>query len=231
MLAVFVNTAAVIIGSLVGLLFKKGIPEKLAGTIMQAIGLCTIYIGISGTLKGENTLVLILSMVFGTAVGTLLNIDGGITRLADSVEKRFQKANGQISLAEGFVTASLLFCIGAMTIVGSLNAGLRGDYEMLFTKSLLDLISACMLSVSLGYGVLLSAAFVLVFQGGIVLLSQLLAPILTASCIAEITCAGSLMILALGLNMIGLTKFKVANYLPALVFVPLFCWLLGFLPI
>ena len=231
MLAVLVNTAAVIVGSLVGLLFKKGIPEKLAGAIMQAIGLCTIYIGISGTLKGENTLVLILSMVFGTAVGMLLNIDGGINNLANAVEKRFQRENGQISLAEGFVTASLLFCIGAMTIVGSLNAGLRGDYEMLFTKSLLDLISACMLSVSLGFGVLCSAAFVLVFQGAIVLLSQLLAPILTASCIAEITCAGSLMILALGLNMIGLTKFKVANYLPALLFVPLFCWLLGYLPI
>ena len=231
MLAVLVNTAAVIVGSLVGLLFKKGIPEKLAGAIMQAIGLCTIYIGISGTLKGENTLVLILSMVFGTAVGMLLNIDGGINNLANAVEKRFQRENGQISLAEGFVTASLLFCIGAMTIVGSLNAGLRGDYEMLFTKSLLDLISACMLSVSLGFGVLCSAAFVLVFQGAIVLLSQLLAPILTASCIAEITCAGSLMILALGLNMIGLTKFKVANYLPALLFVPLFCRLLSYLPI
>lgn len=231
MLGVIVNTIAVLVGSLAGLLFKKGIPEKIAGAIMKAIGLCTIYIGVSGTLKGENTLVLILSMVFGTAVGTLLNLDGQITRLADFVERRFKKENGQVSLAEGFVTASLLFCIGAMTIVGSLNAGLRGDYEMLFTKSLLDLISACMLSVTLGFGVMCSAPFVLVFQGAIVLLAQFLAPILTTACIAEVTCAGSLMILALGLNLIGLTKFKVANYLPALVFVPLFVWLLGFLPI
>ena len=231
MLGVIVNTVAVLVGSLAGLLFKKGIPEKNARAIMQAIGLCTIYIGVSGTLKGENTLVLILSMVFGTAVGTLLNLDGQITLLAEFVEKRFKKENGQVSLAEGFVTASLLFCIGAMTIVGSLNAGLRGDYEMLFTKSLLDLISACMLSVTLGFGVMCSAAFVLVFQGAIVLLAQFLAPILTTACIAEVTCAGSLMILALGLNLIGLTKFKVANYLPALVFVPLFVWLLGFLPI
>ena len=231
MLAVFVNAAAVIAGGLVGLLFKKGIPEKIAGLIMQAIGLCTVYIGISGTLKGENTLVLILSMVFGTAVGSLLDVDGAINRLADKVEAQTQRKGGTVSLAEGFVTASLLFCIGAMTIVGSLNAGLRGDYEMLFTKSLLDLISACMLAVTLGVGVLLSAGFVLVFQGAIVLLSQVLAPVLTASCIAEITCAGSLMILALGLNMIGLGKFKVANYLPALLFVPLFCWLLSYLPI
>ena len=231
MLAVLVNAAAVIVGGLVGLLFKKGIPEKIAGLIMQAIGLCTVYIGISGTLKGENTLVLILSMVFGTAVGSLLDVDGAINRLADKAEARFQRKSGTVSLAEGFVTASLLFCIGAMTIVGSLNAGLRGDYEMLFTKSLLDLISACMLAVTLGVGVLLSAGFVLVFQGAIVLLSQILAPVLTTSCIAEITCAGSLMILALGLNMIGLGKFKVANYLPALLFVPLFCRLLSYLPI
>ena len=231
MLAVIVNTVAVLIGALIGLLFKKGIPERIAGATMKAIGLCTIYIGISGSLKGENTLVLILAMVFGTAAGTLLDVDGQITKLGKSLEQRFKRADGQVSLAEGFVTASLLFCIGAMTIVGSLNAGLRGDYEMLFTKSLLDLISACMLSVTLGIGVLFSAAFVLVFQGALVLAAQLLAPILTAACIAEITCAGSVMILALGLNLIGLTKFKVANFLPALVFVPLFVWLLGFLPI
>ena len=231
MLAVIVNTVAVLIGALIGLLFKKGIPERIAGATMKAIGLCTIYIGISGSLKGENTLVLILAMVFGTAAGTLLDVDGQITKLGNSLEQRFKRADGQVSLAEGFVTASLLFCIGAMTIVGSLNAGLRGDYEMLFTKSLLDLISACMLSVTLGIGVLFSAAFVLVFQGALVLAAQLLAPILTAACIAEITCAGSVMILALGLNLIGLTKFKVANFLPALVFVPLFVWLLGFLPI
>lgn len=230
MLGVLVNTITVLLGSTVGLLCKRAIPEKITKTIMLAIGLCTIYIGISGTLEGENTLVLILSMVFGTAAGTAIDLDRRITQLGELLNRKFRREDGSVSLTEGFVTGSLLFCVGAMTIVGSLNAGLRGDNEMLFTKSLLDLISSCMLSVSLGVGVLFSAAFVFVFQGALVLLAQFLAPILSASAIAEITCAGSLMILALGLNLIGLTKFKVANFLPALFFAPLFSWLFTLLP-
>ena len=231
MLGVIVNTLTVLLGGSVGLLCKKGIPEKLRDAIMLAIGLCTIYIGISGALKGENTLVLIVSMVFGAAVGTLLDLDRLITRLGAAIERKFHRADGRVSITEGFVTASLLFCVGAMTIVGSLNAGLNGDNEMLYTKSLLDLISSCMLAVSLGVGVLFSAAFVFVFQGALVLLAQVLAPVLTDAAIAELTCAGSLLILALGLNLIGLTKFKVANYLPALLFAPFFVWLFTLLPI
>ncbi len=226
MIGVLVNTATVIIGSLIGLLFKKSISRRFTDAIMLGIGLCTIYIGISGALEGENTLILILSIVLGAAMGTGLDIDKRINDLGDWIEKRFKKADGNsVSVAEGFVTASLLFCIGAMTIVGSLNAGLTGDNEMLFTKSLLDLISSLILSVSLGIGVMFAAAFVFVFQGSIVLLAQSLQPILTDSAIAEITCAGSLLILALGLNLIGLTKIKVANYLPAIVVAPLLSWL------
>lgn len=230
MLGVIVNAITVLIGSTVGLICKRAIPERITRAIMLAIGLCTVYIGISGSLEGENTLVLILSMVFGTAVGTAIDLDRRITQLGELVNQKFKRANGGVSLTEGFVTASLLFCVGAMTIVGSLNAGLRGDNEMLFTKSLLDLISSCMLSVSLGVGVMCAAAFVFVFQGALVLLAQFLAPILSAAAIAEITCAGSLMILALGLNLIGLTKLKVANFLPALIFAPLFTWLFSLLP-
>lgn len=226
MIGVLVNTATVIIGSLIGLLFKKSISRRFTDAIMLGIGLCTIYIGISGALEGENTLILILSIVLGAAMGTGLDMDKRINDLGDWIEKRFKKADGNsVSVAEGFVTASLLFCIGAMTIVGSLNAGLTGDNEMLFTKSLLDLISSLILSVSLGIGVMFAAAFVFVFQGSIVLLAQSLQPILTDSAIAEITCAGSLLILALGLNLIGLTKIKVANYLPAIVVAPLLSWL------
>lgn len=136
------------------------------------------------------------------------------------MERRFRKEEG-VSVAEGFITASLLFCVGAMTIVGSLNAGLRGDNSMLFTKSLLDLCSSMMLAASLGVGVLCSAVFVFLFQGALVLLSQVLAPLLSEAAIAEITCAGSLMIVALGLNLLGLSKIKVANLLPAMLFAPL----------
>ena len=135
MLGVIVNTRAVLRGSTVGLLARKGIPEKIASAIMTAIALCTVYVGISGMLKGENALVLIVSMVLGTAAGTLLDLDGALNRLGCAIETRFHRADGRTSLAEGFVTSSLLFCIGAMTFVGCINAGLRQDYELLFTKS------------------------------------------------------------------------------------------------
>lgn len=230
MLGVLVNTMTVLVGSAVGLLLKKGIPDRVAKAVMTAIGLCTIYIGIDGALAGSNTIVLIVSMVFGTIVGTLINIDGGINRLGNFLQNKFKKADGRTSIAEGFMTGSLLFCVGAMTIVGSLNAGLSGDNELLFTKSVLDLISSCMLASSLGIGVMFAAAFVFVFQGGIVLLSGLLQNLVTnPELIAEITCAGSVMIIGLGLNLLGITKIKVANLLPAMLFVPLFYKLATFI--
>lgn len=220
MFGVIVNTATVLLGSIIGLICKRGIPERLSSAVMTGIGLCTIAIGFTGILDGENTLVLIISMVLGIIVGELLDIDGHVNRLVERVAGKAAGAGKAAQISQGFITACLLFCIGAMTIVGSLNAGLRGDNEMLLTKSLLDFISSIMLSATLGIGVLFSAVFVLVFQGGIVLLAQFLAPVLSESCIAELTCAGSLMILALGLNIVGITKIKVINFLPALVLVP-----------
>ena len=230
MFAVIVNTITVLIGSAVGLLFKKGIPKRLTDAVMLGIGLCTLYIGISGTLKGENTIVLILSMVLGAIIGTALDIDGAINRLGGWIERKFSRQGEKISVAQGFVTACLLFCVGAMTIVGSLNAGLTGDYEMLLTKSVLDLISSSMLAVSLGIGVMFAAAFVFVFQGALVLLAGVLQPLLTAAAINEIICAGSLLIVALGLNLMGITKIKVADYLPAIVIAPILCAIIQAVP-
>ena len=220
MIAVIVNTLTVLIGSAIGLFLKKGIPERITDTLMKGIGLCTLYIGWSGTLKGENTLVLILSMAIGVVIGEGLDLDDKLNRFAAGVENRFKKGSNQISLAEGFVTASLLFCVGAMTIVGSLQAGLSGDYEMLYTKSVLDLISSMVFASSLGIGVMLAGGFVLVFQGAIVLLAQFVAPFLTDAVIAEMVCSGSLIIFALGLNIVGITKLKVLNFLPA-IFLPI----------
>ena len=243
MLGVLVNALAILAGGSVGLLAKKGIPEKITNAIMTAIALCVIYIGVSGMLKGENTLVLIVSMVLGTAVGTLLDLDGRIERLGGRIERRFQRGGKRTPIAEGFVTASLLFCVGAMAILGSFNAGLKQDYELLFTKSLLDGISSCMLSVSLGLGVLFSSVPVFVYQGllallahviaqgAIVLLAQVLAPVLSDAAIAEITCCGSVMILAIGLNMLHLTKIKTADLLPAVLFAPVLTWAFSFLPL
>ena len=226
MLAVFVNTLAVLIGSAVGLLLRKGIPQRITDILMKGLGLCTMYIGWSGTLKGENTLVLILSVAMGIVIGEGLDLDDKLNRFAQNMEHRFKKNGEKVSLAEGFVTASLLFCVGAMTIVGSLQAGLSGDYEMLYTKSVLDLISSMVFASSLGFGVMLSAAFVFVFQGGIVLLAQFIAPLLTDGVIAEMVCSGSLIIFALGLNIVGITKLKVLNFLPAIFLPILLCPLL-----
>jgi len=185
MLSVIVNTVAVLLGSSIGMLLKKGIPERITDTLMKGLGLCTLYIGWSGTLKGQNTLVLILSMAIGIVIGEGLDLDDKLNRFATGMENRFKKGGNQISLAEGFVTASLLFCVGAMTIVGSLQAGLSGDYEMIFTKSVLDFISSMVFASSLGIGVMLSAAFVFVFQGAIVLLAQFVAPFLTDAVIRK----------------------------------------------
>ena len=228
MLGVIVNVIAVLLGGGIGLLCKRGIPARLTDAVMLGLGLCTVYIGIDGALAGENILIVIGAMVLGAIVGTLLDIDGAINRLGAWVEGKFSRnEGGKISLAQGFVTASLLFCVGSMTVVGSLNAGILGDNQMLYTKSTLDLVSSAMLSASLGAGVLLSAAFVLVFQGSLVLLSSLIAPVLTYAAIAEMTCAGSLLIIAIGLNLMGLAKIKVADYMPAILFAPVLVWIVS----
>ena len=221
MLGVIVNVITVIIGSTIGLLFKKGIPERISNAVMTGIGLCTIYIGISGVIECKDPLTMIISIVLGVTVGTLLRIDDGINKIGAFISSKFKKSKINSTLAEGFVTACLVFCIGAMTITGSIEAGLNNNNEILYTKSLLDLISSAMLSVSLGVGVIFAALFVLVFQGGLVLLSQLLSGVLTdPAIITSITSTGGLLILALGLNMIGVTKIKVADFLPAIVISP-----------
>lgn len=231
MLGVIVNTAAVVLGGLIGMLLKKGIPERVSKAAMIAVGLCVLYIGISGALDGENTIVLILAMVFGVLTGTLIDIDGKLGKFAGFIEKKMNKnANG--SVAQGFVTGTLLFCVGAMAIVGSLDSGLRGNNEITFTKSLLDLISSCMLASTLGIGVMFAAASIFIYQGALVLLAGALQNLLTdTALINEISCAGSVMIIALGLNMLGISKIKVADFLPALLFVPLFYYLVQLLPI
>lgn len=230
MIGVAVNVATVICGSLIGLIFKKGISKKYSDAVMVGIGLCTMLIGVQGMLKGENVLVTIFSMVIGAIIGTAVDLDGKLNGAGDFLSGKLKKGNGdKVSIAEGFVTASLLFCVGAMTIVGSLNSGLKGDHTMIFTKSVLDFFSSMMLSASLGMGVIFAAIFVLIFQGGIVMLAGFLEPLLSDAAIAEVTCVGSLMILALGFNLTNISKFKVANYLPALFLAPLVFYLFDFL--
>lgn len=222
LLGTFVNTIAVLIGGSIGLLLKKGLPERISDTVMKGVGLCVIYIGIDGCLEGNNALITILSVAVGAVIGELLNLDGKVNKLGGWLENRFSKKEGseKTPIARGFVSASLLFCVGAMTIVGALNSGLSHNHEMLFTKSLLDFISSIIFAASLGAGVLFSAVFVFVYQGAITLLAQFVAPFLTEVVIAEMTCVGSVLIVGIGLNMIGITKLKVMNYIPA-IFLPI----------
>ena len=216
MIAVLVNVGTVLLGSTVGLLFHKGISKKYSDAALKAIGLCNLCIGFSGVLEGKNILITIASMVLGALSGTLLHIDDGINKLGNAVEKKFKKNKSNI--AQGFVTASLLFCVGSMTVMGSLNAGISGDNTLLLTKAFLDLFSSAMLASSLGIGVMLAAGFVLVFQGALVLLAEFIAPFLNAAAIAEMNCVGSLLIIALGLNLLDVAKIKVADMLPAILF-------------
>ncbi len=231
MLGVIVNTLTVILGTVIGILFRKFLPQKLGDAVMKGVALCVLYIGISGILEGTNAIISILSMACGAIVGTLIDIDKQFNRFADFLQTKLApKKEGEAStstIAEAFVSSSLLFCVGAMTIVGSLEAGLSTEanrYDLLFSKSVLDGISAIFFASSLGWGVLLSAITIFLYQGAIVLLAGVLQSVLTNEfIIAEMTCVGSLLIIALGLNMLGITKIKVMNYLPAIFFPILFC--------
>ena len=169
----------------------------------------------------------VMAMTLGAAAGALLNIDGAIHRLGTWVEAHVHRHEGGPSLAEGFVTASLLCCVGAMAVNGSLDAGIRGDNSILLTKSMIDLVFCAMLATTLGAGVMLAGAAVFVVEGALTLLAGAIAPLLSEAAVADLTCAGSLLVAAIGLNQTGATKIKVADYLPALLFVPLIRWLVS----
>ena len=216
MLGTIVNCVAVIAGSLVGLLLKKGIPERISNAIMQGLGLCVMYIGISGALEGQNVLVAILSMAIGVLVGEALDLDKGLNRLGKRLEEKVG-SNGDGAVARAFVSASLLFCVGAMSIVGSIQGGLTGNHETIYAKSLIDGIAAIVLTSTMGFGVIFSSIFVLVYQGSIALCAGFIQSVLTEAIIAEMTCVGSLLIVGLSLNMLNITKLKVMNFVPAIL--------------
>ena len=260
MLGVLVNTAAIIVGSLIGLLAGRRIPERFSTAIMTALGLSVIFIGISGALEAESFIVMALSLVLGVTTGTLLKLEDRLNLFGKKLQERFSPSgkdgdNGKGSegskssegsengesgdgnadgepnksggkkkntFAQGFVSATLLFCVGAMAIVGSINSGLLGDHSVIFAKATLDFVASAMLAVSFGIGVMFSAGSVFIYQGLLVLLAGLLRPLLyDPALLAELTGAGSLIIVALGLNMIGVSKIKVADFLPTIIFAPI----------
>lgn len=201
---------------------KKGLPKRVNDCVMNGLGICVCYIGISGALKGENVIVAILSVALGSIIGSGIDIDGNINKAGKYLERKFIK-NSDGRFAEAFISFSLLVCVGAMAIVGSLESGLSGNHSTLFAKSLIDGISAAVMASTMGIGVLFSGICVFIYEGALSLGAGFMTGVFTETVINEMTCVGSLLILAIGLNMMKITNIKIGNYLPA-VFLPiLFC--------
>ena len=221
--AVFVNTATVLVGSLIGIFFRSRLRERMQRALMTALALCTLLIGIMSAVKTENILCCIICMALGTALGEVLHIDDGIEKLGDRLKARFAKNEGAHSrFTEGFVSACILFCIGSMTIVGSLRAGIEHDYSIIFAKSTLDLVSSMAMAAAMGIGVMFAAGFVLVFQGALTLLATWVGAVLSTAVITEMSAVGGIVLLGMGINMLelGRERIRVSNMLPA-IFLPI----------
>ncbi len=214
-----INVAAVLVGGGIGTLVGAKLPERMRQTAMQAIGIVTLLVGVSNFLEYSNPLVPLVSVVLGLVAGELLNIDAALKRFGDYLEKRFSRGESPVSRA--FVTTSLLFCVGPLTVIGSLEDGLTGDYELLALKSALDFITALTFASVLGWGVLLSAGTVLIVQGSLTLGAGFLKPVVTDAMISAATATGGVLIVGLGLMLLELKEVRVANMLPALLFAPL----------
>ncbi len=221
-----VNAAGILLGGGAGLLvrrlMRRGVPERFSDIVMKGIGLCTIYIAATGLLDGSKSLVMILSVVIGAVLGEWLDLDGKIRALSEKLEKKFSR-QGDSSFAQGFMAATLLFCVGTMAIKGSLDGGLRGDHATLYAKSVMDTISACIFSSTLGFGVLFSVVPVVLYQGAITLLASVAGPYLGDAVIAEMNTVGSLLLLGLSLDLLGIAHLKLMNYIPAMFLPILLC--------
>jgi uncharacterized membrane protein YqgA involved in biofilm formation len=228
MIAVFVNCAVVIIGALIGVLFSKKISDAMSGVITTAAGLVTAIIGIKMALDYTNVVYLALAMIVGGIVGTVLDIDTHILNFGILLEKIFMRkrpiAGGRTdsNFARAFFNASILFCVGAMAILGSLQAGIQKDYTIIFTKSVLDGFLAIVFAATLGIGTAFSAISIFIYQGSLTLLSSLVSQFISEQMIGEISAAGGILLLMIGLGITGIKQIKTANYLPALVFIALF---------
>lgn len=226
MLSVLVNTIAVLAGSLIGILFRNRLKESLRNSVMKALGLCTILIGVMSAIQTKELLCIILCMVLGTILGELLKIDDGIEHAGDAIKAKLLKGkasnSGLESFTDGFVSACILFCIGSMTIVGSLEAGIRHNYSIIYAKSMMDFVSSMAFGAAMGFGVTCSAAFVLVFQGALVLLAGWIGSALSDAVVTEMSAAGGVILIGMALNLLGCSRerIRVANMLPA-IFLPI----------
>lgn len=238
MTAVFINMATVILGSSLGIIFRNRIKQEYINSVIAALGLVTIVIGITSAIETENLLCVIICMALGTVLGELLRIDDRIEGAGDFVKDTLLRGKmNESRFTEGFVSACILFCVGSMTIMGSFEAGINGDGSIIYAKSVLDFVSSTAFGAAMGIGVTFSALFILLFQGGLTLLAGALSPFLSPEVVTEMSAAGGAILIGMGINMLELSdkRIKVANMLPAvflpIAFVPLYNWLSGLLAV
>ena len=220
MTGTLINTAMVIVGSTAGACLRSRFPDYVRQMVMWGVGLVSLVIGLQMSLATQNILIVLGSLLAGGIVGEMLRLHEGLIRLGNTLQTKLG-AEKDSTFSKGFVTASLLFCVGPMTILGSIQDGLSGDYTLLATKSILDGFASLALAASMGWGVLCAALTVLIYQGGLTLGAGLVKTLLTESMVAEMTATGGTLILAIGLNLLDLTTIRVANFLPALMLAPL----------
>jgi uncharacterized membrane protein YqgA involved in biofilm formation len=218
-----INAIAILVGGALGLLFRKGFPERVSQTALQVMGLFSMVVGLTMAIQGKELILVLISLALGAILGELINIEGRLDRLGSSLEKRLQLK--EKSSAKGFIYTSLLFCVGSMAIVGSITDGLKGDHSILVTKAMMDGIISIPFAASMGIGVLGSSVPILLYQGGLTLLAWKLQSFFTPLMIGELTSVGGVIVMGIGINILGLQKVRVGNLIPALPLIILVLYL------
>lgn len=227
MLGTVVNSLAIVAGGAIGLILGKGVKEKYKETIISGLGLAILIIGIMNALESNNFIVVVCSIAIGSFIGEWIDIEARLEQFGHRLEKRF--SNSESNIAKGFITTTLIYCVGAMAIVGALESGLMGSHETLFTKSILDGISSIIFASTMGIGVIFSAVSVFLYQGFITVGSSMLSGLFTEFVIADITSIGGILILGIAMNVMEIKKIKVGNMLPALACPIVYYFIVGLL--
>ena len=212
-----VNVAAILLGCSIGFILKSKFPEKIGKIVMQGLGLASLLIGMQMALKTDNILLLIFSLVIGGIIGEMMGIEEGLERFGEKVKLKIKNNTASEKFVEGFVTASLLYCVGSMAIMGALKEGLSGNPDILYIKSLMDGVTSIAFTAVMGIGVIFSAIPVFLYQGGITLLARLIKDFLSPEIINEMTAVGGILILGIGFGLLEIKKIKIGNLLPAIL--------------
>jgi len=222
MIGTIVNTIAVVAGGITGLFLKKNMPERVTSIYFQAIGLFTLAIGISMAVKMDHILIIVSSLALGSLIGEWLNIEKGVEQLSEYLKKRFRIGNEKFS--DGLIAAFLMFCVGSMTIIGTIQEGTGGSSDLLFTKSLMDFFASILLASALGAGVIVSALPLFIFQASLTLIAMFAGTFFTAKIVLGLTSVGGILLMGLGINILEIKKLRVMNMLPSLIIVALLLW-------